>query len=360
MKKLLFVFMGLMVISSLSVFAAGQQETGAATADMQEVYASIPDGEASVAVKDITFSDFDEEYTVGMAMLNVNTGFFKALSDSIENELEANGVKALVSDCESDAAKQVSQVENFMAQGVDALIINPADPQAALNLVLRKAADEGIPVIAVDVPPDAGAPYMTAFVTDAYTLGYLVGKETATQYVKKNNGSAAGEYAIIGGTEGNSIAAARNKGMRDGIREVSPDGALEEVSFLYAGAYSSEAGLKTAENMLIAHPEIDILLGTCDDLALGGLAAAKRQGLASNLILGGVDGSRGAMEIIKEGGAFKATGLNSPYDVGAAAARAMIAYLVDGTTPEARKMVLKPEVITEKNVNDFYNPNAPF
>lgn len=50
---------------------------------------------------------------------------------------------------------------------------------------------------------------------------------------------------MIGGTDGNSIAAARNQGARDGIAEVDQEGRIEERTFLYAGAYSEESGLTT-------------------------------------------------------------------------------------------------------------------
>lgn len=329
------------------------------TLSLADVYAKVATEKQVVLPGDITFGKPQKEYTVGLAMLNVSTGFFKALADSVTQELESNGVKALLVDCESDATKQVSQIENFIAQKVNAIIINPADPQAALNIVLNKAFDANIPVVSVDVPPDAGAQYLAAFVTDAYQLGFLVG-ESAAKQLNEKKGSFEGKLGIIGGTDGNSIAALRNDGMRNGIKSVDTEGKIEEVTFLYAGAYSEESGLKTAENMLVAHPDLDIILGTCDAHVVGAAAAAKRQKLDANIIMGGVDGSRPALEIMKADGPIKALGLNSPVEVGQAAARAIIAYLVDGTIPASKTMVLKPALVTKENMDTYYNPDAAF
>ena len=105
--------------------------------------------------------------------------------------------------------------------------------------------------------------------------------------------------------------------------------------------------------MLIAHPDLKAILGTCDAHVVGATAAAKRQGLDGNLIMGGVDGSKAAMEIMQDGGPIKVLALNSPNDVGRAAARAMTAFLVDGTTTPSKRMVIEGGVVTPDNVDEY-------
>jgi ribose transport system substrate-binding protein len=321
---------------------------------LDKIYAAMSNEKTYINPNDIPATKAKKPYKIALAMVNVSTGFFKALADTLQSELKASGAVPLLADCESDVVKQVSQVENFIAQNVDAIIINPADPQSALTLVLKKAYQANIPVMAVDVPPTPDAPYMAGFVTDAYQLAYVFAEKLAKDVLAANPTGTI-EYGLIGGTVGNPIAALRNQGARDAIKKVDTQGRIKEVSFLYAGAYSEESGLKTAENMLVAHPNIRMIIGTCDAHVVGATAAAKRQGLDKNIIMGGVDGSKAALEIMKSGGPIKAIGLNSPVEVGQTAARAMLAFLNDGKVPASRMMVLQPALVTPENISEYMN-----
>lgn len=331
---------------------AKTEESPAAALNLESIYASIPDEEVYIDINELPRPTADKEYVIGLAMLNVNTGFFKSLADSCKSEVEAIGGKALLADCESNASKQVSQIENFIAQKVDAIIVNPADPQEAVNIALNKAYDAGIPVISVDLPPDKGAKYLSACVTDAYQLGYLVGEELAKQMLANNEGEV--EYGIIGGTEGNYIASSRNQGARDAIKAVDTEARLKEVSFLYAGDYSEQSGMETAENMLVANPDLKCIIGTCDAHVVGAYAAAKRQGRDDSIIMGAVDGSKAAVEIMQTGGSIKALGVNSPIVVGEVAARTIMNLLNDpAQVPASKLMAMQPELLTPENCEGF-------
>ena len=332
---------------------AQQPDAGASTdMDLGAIYKSIPIDQTYIDINALPQPKANKEYTIGLAMLNVNTGFFKSLADTCKAEVEAMGGKALLADCESDATKQVSQIENFIAQGVDAIIVNPADPQEAVNIALNKAFDAGIPVISVDLPPDEGAQYLSACITDAYQLGYLVGEELAKQMLANNEGEV--EFGIIGGTEGNYIASNRNKGARDAIAAVDTEGRLQEVSFLYAGDYSEQSGMETAENMLVANPNLKCIIGTCDAHVVGAYAAAKRQGRDESVIMGAVDGSKAAVEIMQAGGSIKALGVNSPIVVGEVAARTIVNLLNDPSqVPASKLMAMQPELLTPENCEGF-------
>ena len=102
------------------------------------------------------------------------------------------------------------------------------------------------------------------------------------------------------------------RGARDGIAEVDKESRIEERTFLYAGAYSEESGLTTAQNMLAANPDLKCIVGTCDAHIVGATSAAEQLGLAENLIMGAVDGSKAAYEIMLDNGPIVALGLNSP------------------------------------------------
>lgn len=336
-----------MCMSAIPMFAQ------AADVDLASAYESMGTEDVFISLNDLAQVSSEEELTLGLAMgYGITTPFYTTLAEAFTDEAELLGAKVVFADCASDAQTQVAKLENFIAQKVDGIVVLPADPNTAITLVLQKAYDEGIPVITVDVPPEDSAKYLATFITDAYSLGYSVG-ETIAQMLLEENSEGEIEYGIIGGVEGNPTPTARNNGMRDGIAAVDTEGRIVESAFLYANAFSEESGLDTAENMLIAHPNLKAILGTCDAHVVGATAAAKRQGLDEGIIMGGVDGSKAAMEIMQEGGPIKVLALNSPNDVGRAAARAMMQFLVDGTTTESKRMIIEGGVVTPENVDEY-------
>ncbi len=339
--------------ASASESAPASDVTGSS---LEEAYASVQ-GEATVSLADLPEATAKEPYKIGAAMTVVSTGWFKALYDNLEKTLKDAGCDVIIVECEDDVTKQVSQIETLIAQKVDAIIINPANPQEALSTVLNQAYEAGIPVVAVDVPPADDAPYLAACVTDAYQLGYLVGEELATRLLDMY---PEGEipYGLIGGTDGNSIAAARNEGARAAIKDVDTEGRIVEKAFLYAGAYSEESGLETAQNMLTANQDLKCIIGTCDAHIVGATRAAEALGLSEKLIMGAVDGSKAACEIMMNDGPIVVLGLNNPVEVGEVAARTILGYLNDGTLPIGKKLVMEPSKVTPDNVKDYYNPDA--
>lgn len=347
-----------MLLVALTLVAGMFGSASAEGRDLKADYACVQ-GQAYIKVADLGEAKADKPYIIGLAMTTVSTGWFKALYDNLSAMLKDVGVNALIVECQDDAATQVSQIETFIAQGVDAIIINPANPQEAVSTVLGQVYEAGIPVVAVDVPPAADAPYLAACVTDAYQLGYLVGEELANRLLAKY---PEGEipYGLIGGTDGNSIAASRNKGARDAIKAVDKDGRIVERTFLYAGAYSEESGLATAQNMLAANPDLKCIIGTCDAHIVGATRAAEALGLSENLMMGAVDGSKAAIEIMMAGGPIVVLGLNSPSEVGIAAGKTVLNYLNGGTLPSAKTLTLQPAKITPENVKEYYNPDSAF
>lgn len=340
--------------------AAEETTAEAPAADLKAVYDGIEFGtNAFVSAETLPELKADGEYTIGCAMTSVSTGWFKALYDNLNEKLKEAGVNVLLVECNDDANEQVNQLENFIAQGVDGIIINPASPQETATSALSDLCEAGIPVVAVDVPPEEGADYLAASTVDSYELGLLIGKELGRRLLESN---PEGEipYGMIGGIDGDANAALRNQGARDGIAEADTDGRIKETAFLYSGGYSEEVGLETAQNMLAANPDLKCIVGTCDAHIVGAASAAEQLGLEDQLIMGAVDGSKAALEIMKDGGPIVAIGLNSPYEVGENAARVLLGYLNEGAVPEAKRLNSEPTLVTPENVDDYYNPDSPF
>jgi ribose transport system substrate-binding protein len=253
---------------------------------------------------------------------------------------------------------QVSQIENFITQGVDAIIAEPADPASALNITLRKVYDAGIPVVAFDMPFDPGAPHMTSVVTDGYGLGTAVGKEVARQLLR-DHPTGTIEYGIIGGIEGAAQPMSRNNGFQDGIKSVDTDGRIKMVSWLFPGDFTEEGGLRLAENMLVAHPNIKCLIGTSDPQVVGASAVLRRLG-KTDVMLAACDGSRTASENMVNGGPIKILGINSPVEAAKLTVRMLVQVLNGGPAPKSKLTFMEPFLVTVDNIKEYYDPNSAF
>lgn len=372
MKKVVALVMALLL--GLSLIACGNEEpapsateTDAATTTpenspeaeggLKELYASMSNEGIYLANDDLPEVQAKEEFTIGIAMTTVSTDWFKSLADETQAQVEAAGCKALVSICEDDVTQQIAQLENFMAQGVDGIILGPCNPQDALTPVLNELAEAGIPVVTVNDTVAADAPIFCAVSVDAYELGKGVGSYLAEQLLEMYPDAETIEYALIGGKDGDAIAHNRNEGAKAGVAEVDTEGKIQLVSFLYSGGYSEENGLETAQNMLTANPDIKCIIGTCDSHVIGASQAMTVLGMddPKSVIMGAVDGSTTAMESIKNGGSIVCTGMNDTHAFGVLSTRILVAYLNDGTLPESNNIIQQPVICTIDNVDEYYS-----
>ena len=337
------------------------EETGEAPAesDLIAAYASLGYDTVYVEPEDFNVGETGDGLTIGIAAGTVGSGFFKVIVDSCKEALEANGVEVLIADANGSFETQTKQIENFITQGVDGLVVNSCDPPSAISEVLQKAADQGIPVVAVDSALDENFDnYLCMVGSDNYLLGFGVGEYVANT-LKVGSGSVSGKVAVLDGVEGNMVAKARYDGFWAGIESVAADHTLEEVSHLYGGSWTEEAGIQMAGDLFVANPDVDVIFGISDPFCVAAAAEAERAGI-DGVMLTAVDGAKSAMKIIADGGAMKAIGINDPIRMGAGAANALLAYINNGALPESKICKLNPITATPENIADLYNPDSPF
>jgi ribose transport system substrate-binding protein len=139
-------------------------------------------------------------------------------------------------------------------------------------------------------------------VADQYKVGYTQGL-AAAKWIRENlDGKAKVHYFNIDTIE---VLIARHKGVIDGVKTAGEG--VEIVSDVNAGAITQEAGFKTMNAVLQAHPDVNVILGG-DTLVLGALAALEAAGKANDKIyISGIDGDKQALERIRQGGPYKAS-----------------------------------------------------
>ncbi len=233
-------------------------------------------------------SEGGDDITIGLAVPNQQSPFFVAIREWAEAEAEAEGVGIVFADAKNDADTQVSQVQDFITQGVDAIIYIPAGATAA-TVPVREAKAAGIPVVTVDRNPD-GAPGDTFIATDSVAAA----KELGEWVVEQTGG--VGNLGIIQGQLGTTPEEARDEGFTEGIEGSD----IVEIARQASEAWAQDEGYDIATDMLQANPEINIIFGRADGLALGAAQAARNAGITDILVVG-FDGDPSGLTAVEDG-----------------------------------------------------------
>ncbi|WP_230673149.1 substrate-binding domain-containing protein [Rathayibacter sp. Leaf248] len=231
----------------------------------------------------------DGEKTVGLAVANLQADFFNQIRQSVEAEAEAQGVKVIVSDAKGDSDTQVSQIQDFITQGVSAIIYIPAGATAA-TVPVRAANSAGIPIVTVDRNPE-GSPGDTFIATDSVAAAEALG-----DWVVEQTGGEA-NIGVIQGQVGTTPELARDEGFTAAI-EKAPG--MKEVARQASLQWAQDEGYDIATDMLQSNPDITVFFGRADALALGASAAARAAGRDDILVVG-FDGDKAGLEAVKDG-----------------------------------------------------------
>ena len=341
--------------------ATKEAEGGTETRDLVSDYAKIKDEEPTGYVGYDTFDvgEMKKNYKIGICVGTMGSAYFKVLPDKAKEVLESFGCEVLVADANADIATMVSQIENMITQGVDGLLINSVDPPSAVSEVLQKATEKGIPIVAVDSRLDGNYKnYLGMIGSDNFQLGFACGEYMANK-LKEKKGAVEGTLCVLDGVEGNVVAEARYKGLLAGFESVDKNHKIKEVSHLYGGSWTEEAGVQMAEDMLVANPEIDLMFGISDPFVVGATTAAQRAG-RSEMIMGAVDGAKSALKLVSDGTPVEVIAGQDPMGMGEIGSKLLLGYLNNGTLPETRIMKIAPKVSTPESVSEFYDPNSAF
>lgn len=261
---------------------------------------------------------------LGLAVPNLQADFFNQIKLGVEGYGKEKGIDVIVVDAKNDTATQVSQVQDLMTQGIDAFIYIPAGAAAAA-VPTRLARAEGIPVINVDRTPD-GEPGDTFIAGESVESAYQV----CSTIIKMAGGS--GKMAIIHGQKGTTPEVDRTAGC---MRAIGENPGVELVADQWSQMWSPDEGFSIAQNMLQANPDLTIIFGEADGLAMGAAKAVDVAGLSDKVVIGGYDGDVAALEYLaKCEGPFKVTATQSTQLMGRLAVDSAIKVAAGETVPE--------------------------
>lgn len=261
---------------------------------------------------------------VGFVAYSYSNPFFVSVREGIKKELESQGYTLVDVDGQADAAKQVSGAESLVAQKVDGIILNPVDGQAIVPVV-KKANDAKIPVMTID--QNAGGGDITCFVaSDNVLAGKLVGEYLA----KRLNGK--GNICVTDYPQG-SAGRDRTQGFNDAIK------GFPDIKIIAQQTSADVTGsAKLADTWIKQFKKIDAYFGINDPSALGFLVAIEAANKQKETFVVGVDGSKEAIDAMKNDRAFGATSAQQPELMGKTTAQKMIEVLKGGTVEKEIKI----------------------
>jgi inositol transport system substrate-binding protein len=227
---------------------------------------------------------------VGVSYSNLQNEFFIATQNAIRDKAKELGVKLIETDGQGKAENQITQVENFITQKVDAIIVSPSDKNGVAPAV-DLAVNAHIPIVILtnDVSNSDKA---TAFVGADNVVG---GKMEAEFVIKKLGGK--GNIVIINGPNGNAAAVYRT----DGIKQVLPNYPDVKVLAEQTANWDRAQALSLMENWLQSYTNIDAVIAENDEMALGAYNAIKAANKQDKIFVVGIDAIPDALKSIKEG-----------------------------------------------------------
>ena len=229
-----------------------------------------------------------EKITIGVTMKDNSDEFVKRIANAIESEGEAQGVEILMNDTQGDVNKQVSDVENMIAQGVDAIILNAQDMEGSAPCV-SMAKEAGIPLIACNC--DVSNTDYTGFVgcTDQES-GVMLAEWFMENLPEGSN------VCIIEGPMGQAGQIGRMEGFEEA-------GMLDYFNVLatQTGNWKRDEAMTLAEDWITTYGDkLDAIICENDDMGMGALSACKAAG-REDIVIGGVDGIDDALQAVKDG-----------------------------------------------------------
>jgi ribose transport system substrate-binding protein len=279
--------------------------------------------------------------SIGISLGSLGNPFFIALSKGAEFEAEKinPNVKITTVGFEYDMGRQNTQIDNFIASGVDLILLNPADPKA-VGPAIKRAQDAGIIVVAVDTAAENANATIT---TNNVQAG-----EIACQYIVDKL-SGKGDVIIENGPQVSAVVD-RVKGCKDvfskapGIKILSSD---------QDGKGSREGGMNVMQSLLTRFPKVDAVFAINDPQAIGTDLAAKQLN-RNNFIITAVDGAPDIETALKDPKApmIQASSSQDPFLMARMAVQTGNDIL-NGKQPEQKVTLMPSKLVTRDNVNDY-------
>ncbi len=236
-----------------------------------------------------------KELVVGVSMYSLSDKYPTYLQDAMERfDKSHDDVKFKYADANSDPARMLNDIENFIDSGVDALLVMPTDKNI-VKAVGLKAKKAKLPLVIVNgKPKEKDMKYVTSFVgSEEITAG-----EMQSQFILNQLDGKPAKAIILMGPLGWEAQIQRTAGNE---KELLSHSKIKIITKQEA-RWDRAKAMEITENLLAAHKDINVILSNNDEMAIGALLAARKMGKTDkDLLIVGIDATPDALDYLGEG-----------------------------------------------------------
>lgn len=315
-----------------------EQETAPAEDDVENAAEDTAAAAVDMANTEVKKKDPAKTYKFGYTCMDGTNPFFVTIEKKMRELVEAQGDELIAVDPANDVTLQITQVEDLIAQNIDAMFMNPAEAEGILP-ALDQLKEAGIPIIGFDTEV-FDMSYLVSYTgSDNYNAGFVCGQDLVEKVPD------GGDIIVLDSPTMNSVTD-RTNGFLEAI-----DGKGFNIVAQQDAKGNLEVSMGIAEDLLQAHGDVVAIFGGNDPTALGALAAANAAGLTDCLIYG-VDGSPDIKTEIASGDSLiEGSGAQSPVKIAVSAVNIMYTYLNE--EPVEERYPVETFLITSDNVADY-------
>jgi len=300
---------------------------------------------ASAAVM-LTASGAYAKTTIGVAMSQFDDNFLTVVREAMAAAAKAKDVSIQFQDAQTDAGRQLNQIQNFISQKVDAIIVNPADTSATKKMTeVVNAA--GIPLVYVNRGPDAKKlpDRVSVVASDHVVSGRLEMEELA----KKMGGK--GNVVIMLGELASNATQERTTGNKEVIAKFPNIKIIEEQTANYQRAQA----IDLMTNWLTKGLKIDGVVANNDEMAIGALIAIRQAGKSpKDIKVGGIDATSDALAEMDKGDLAVTVFQNAKGQGGGAVDAAL--KMIKGEKVDSFIMI-PYELVSDQNYKQYMDKN---
>lgn len=282
----------------------------------------------------------DDRKVIGVSMLSLQSEFVVNVKDAMEDAAAEQGVRLIVNDAQREAVRQVQQIESFISQGVDAIILNPCEMEASSPAV-RKAREAGIPIINVNsettVAPD----------------GFVGSRDEESAEI------ALEHIAELMGGKGNIVVMHGYMGQAAQLKRAAATKTLlstyPEITILaeQTAEWDRAKAMSLMENWIQSYGnQIDAVFAQNDEMGMGALQALEQAKLKDQVVVVSIDAIGDALQAVKNG-RLDATVYQNARAQGKQAVQMALNFIEDPNTLEENTTFIPFQLVTKENVGDF-------
>lgn len=275
---------------------------------------------------------------IALSISTLDNPFFVDLRDGAQEAADTADYELVVGNAQDNASQQQNDIQNFVTQQVDAILVNAVDTEAIVPAI-EQANSADIPVIALDRVP-AGGDLATVISSDNVQGGRMAGEELIAAV-------NSGPIAHLEGTPGLSGTRDRGEGFQKAIS--GQEGEEVEVVASQSANFDRDEGLNVMQNIIQSSPDLKGVFADNDEMALGAIRAlGDRAGNEVSVV--GFDANDDALQAIQNGTMLASVAQN-PNRIGELGVEKAVST-IDGESVE-KEIPVEVELVTKANVSQF-------